>query len=63
MYHLSEEKDEMFMLGWVADYPTPIISWIICFTPEARITSLIITILSWMPYLTRLASSRMARLG
>ena len=23
VYHLSEEKDEMFMLGWVADYPDP----------------------------------------
>jgi oligopeptide transport system substrate-binding protein len=22
-YHLSEERDEMFMLGWVADYPDP----------------------------------------
>ena len=23
MYHLKEEMDEMFMLGWVADYPDP----------------------------------------
>ncbi len=23
VYHLSEEKDEMFVLGWVADYPDP----------------------------------------
>lgn len=23
LYHLSEEVDEMFMLGWVADYPDP----------------------------------------
>jgi oligopeptide transport system substrate-binding protein len=23
LYDLKEEKDEMFMLGWVADYPDP----------------------------------------
>jgi oligopeptide transport system substrate-binding protein len=23
LYHLKEEKDEMFMMGWVADYPHP----------------------------------------
>ncbi len=23
LYHLNEEADEMFMLGWVADYPDP----------------------------------------
>jgi oligopeptide transport system substrate-binding protein len=23
LYHLSEEKDEMFYMGWVADYPHP----------------------------------------
>jgi oligopeptide transport system substrate-binding protein len=23
MYHLKEERDEVFMLGWVADYPDP----------------------------------------
>jgi len=23
MYHLKEEKDEMFFMGWVADYPHP----------------------------------------
>jgi len=23
LYHVSEESDEMFMLGWVADYPDP----------------------------------------
>jgi oligopeptide transport system substrate-binding protein len=23
IYHLGEEKDEMFLLGWVADYPDP----------------------------------------
>ena len=23
LYHLKQEKDEMFMLGWVADYPDP----------------------------------------
>jgi len=23
VYHLMEEKDEMFMLAWVADYPDP----------------------------------------
>ena len=23
LYHLSQEKDEMFILGWIADYPDP----------------------------------------
>jgi oligopeptide transport system substrate-binding protein len=23
MYHLMEEKDEMFDMGWIADYPHP----------------------------------------
>jgi len=23
LYHLKQERDEMFMLGWVADYPDP----------------------------------------
>ena len=23
LYHLNEEKDEMFLMGWVADYPHP----------------------------------------